>query len=610
MRLCWAAMSQGGDSDDIGLASTRASMEAIAPASDASAPELKPGMVLNETYELVAKLGAGGMGEVWKAQHVRLPKPVAIKVLLPSVSASGEVVARFQREAEIGSRLAHPHIVHVTDFNTLPDGRKYIAMEFLQGKALHDRMIQGPMAYPEVAEILKQTAKGLSVAHDAGVVHRDLKPDNLFLADEPGSNPPYRVKILDFGISKIQKADRALTRDMAVMGTPGYMAPEQAMGHTAQLGPEADQFALGTIAYEMLTGNVAFDGETLAEIVLRVVQEMPPPIETVVPGVPAHCAAAIARAMSKDPQARFPSVAAFVEAATSSSARAIPATELGAVAPVAPAPAAAAAAAAAAEPASRTAETLAGPDEVARPTGGGNGKAIAIGLVVLLAIGGGVAAFALGGRDDSGPDLAQAPTVGGDAQGDGDGPATGEAAATGNAATGNATTGTTATGTTSGTPATEGTEAGAIAGSDSETTGDGPSAGEGEDPGPPEVTETGTSMAPTPVATMAPSESSSMDPARMAPTMRGGDSLSPEASALLDEADQKLAGGDPRGALMLARRSNRVESSARARETMARAYCQMRDLSNANAMARGLPRGAYRRLARYCQQAGLPIAPR
>ena len=155
-------------------------------------------------------------------------------------------------------------------------------------------------------------------------MHRDLKPDNIFLADEPSADPPFRVKILDFGISKIQTADTALTRDMAVMGTPGYMAPEQAMGHTNKLGPKADQFALGTIAYEMVTGQIAFHGQTLAEIVYKVVQATPPPIETIVDNVPEHRRDAITRAMAKAPEDRFDDIASFVEAFVSPGASSSP----------------------------------------------------------------------------------------------------------------------------------------------------------------------------------------------------------------------------------------------------------------------------------------------
>ncbi len=559
-------MSNGND-DDIAFASTRASMDAPAPsappAPGENAPELKAGMTLNDTYRLVALLGRGGMGEVWTAEHLRLPKKVAIKVLLPSVSASGEVVARFQREAEIGSRLAHPHIVHVTDFNTLPDGRKYIAMEFLEGSALHDRMIQGPMPFAEVAEILEQTGRGLKVAHEAGVVHRDLKPDNIFLSAEPSSDPPYRVKILDFGISKIQTADRALTRDMAVMGTPGYMAPEQAMGHTKQLGPEADQFALATIAYEMLSGEVAFDGETLAEIVLQVVQATPPPIQTVVQGVPDHAAAAIARGMAKDPKDRFESVEAFVEAfvGRGDAVAAIPATQLAAQ-PAAATPTPATPTPATAEPVPTVA-----PHEP-QATSGGSGKLVAAALVGALLVGGGVAAvFLVGGDDSSVEPVAEGPV---------ETPETPETAAT-----------------------METEPAGTMEAEPAETMEAEPA--ETMEAEPAETME----AEPAPVMTETAMTETAMT-GGMRPSLMG---LSPEAAELLEQAQAALA-TNPRQALSLAQRSFRADRSPLAREMMGRAHCAMHDLGAANAMARALPRAGYRRLARYCQNNGVTLAPR
>lgn len=561
-------MSNGND-DDLAFASTRASMDAPAPpAPGENAPELKAGMTLNDTYRLVALLGRGGMGEVWTAEHLRLPKKVAIKVLLPSVSASGEVVARFQREAEIGSRLAHPHIVHVTDFNTLPDGRKYIAMEFLEGSPLHDRMVQGPMPFKEVAEILEQTGRGLKVAHEAGVVHRDLKPDNIFLADEPSSDPPYRVKILDFGISKIQTADRALTRDMAVMGTPGYMAPEQAMGHTAQLGPEADQFALATIAYEMLSGEVAFDGETLAEIVLRVVQATPPPIQSVVQGVPQHAAEAIARGMAKDPKERFESVEAFVDAFVgrgAAPAAAIPATQL-ASEPAVPA-----------TPPPATAEPVPtiGAHEPQPASGGG--KIVAAALVGALLVGGGVAAFFLMGGEDPPDPIAEEPTESHEIEDTTDPTMEAETAETG---------------------ATMEAETGATMEAETETM-------EAETT---ETAMTETAMTETAMTAMTETAMTETETAMtgMRPSLMG---LSPEAAELLEQAQAALA-SNPRQALSLAQRSFRIDRSPLAREMMGRAHCAMRDLGAANAMARALPRAGYRRLARYCENQGVTLAPR
>ncbi|MEM1418412.1 MAG: serine/threonine-protein kinase, partial [Myxococcota bacterium] len=364
------------DEKNPALAGTRLSSPAAA---------LAPGMVLNNTYELESLLGQGGMGEVWKARHLRLPKSVAIKVLHATLNASGEIIARFQREAEIGARLAHPNIVHVSDFDALPDGRRYIAMDFLEGESLADRLERGRMSFAETKAVLEQTVRGLRVAHDAGVVHRDLKPDNLFLAHAPDEDPPFRVKILDFGISKIQSPNVNLTRDMAVMGTPGYMAPEQAMGKTRDLGPAADQFALATIVYEMLTGHIAFTGDTLAEVVLKVVQETPPPVRDTVPDVPAAAAAAVMRGMSKNPESRFPDVSTFHAAFTGAQ-------------PLSPVAAAATMAATEAVPA-----VVPATDPVPAPERRGLPAAALVAGMVAVGLGLGVGAFALTRGGDEAP---------------------------------------------------------------------------------------------------------------------------------------------------------------------------------------------------------------
>src|SRR5262245_52275960 len=170
--------------------------------------ELKEGLVLGETYRIEKLLGRGGMGAVWGASHLRLPgKRVAIKVLLvPADSATGgESYARFRREAEIVSRIGHPNIVEVIDWNTLPDGRPYLVLEYLEGESLAARLLRGPLPLEETLEIARQIGSALAAAHRAGVVHRDLKPENVFLCPtDSGGTLGDRVKVLDFGVSKIK----------------------------------------------------------------------------------------------------------------------------------------------------------------------------------------------------------------------------------------------------------------------------------------------------------------------------------------------------------------------------------------------------------------------
>lgn len=275
-------------------------------------PQFNIGTILDKTYELLKLLGRGGMGEVWQAQHLRLPKRVAIKVLDPVIQNNPEAVARFRREAFIASQLGHPNIVEVLDFNTLPDGVSYLVMELLEGESLRDRLARGALTVDETLIIIKQVASALEVAHQAGVVHRDLKPENIFLVFRPGalSSEPW-VKILDFGISKIQGSQTLVTREQALLGTPGYMSPEQAAGKNSEIDSSTDQFALATIVYEMLSGRCPFTGNTLSEVIYKVVFEPTPSLKEVNPAVPFHIAEAVDRSLAKDPRQRFPDVATF-----------------------------------------------------------------------------------------------------------------------------------------------------------------------------------------------------------------------------------------------------------------------------------------------------------
>jgi serine/threonine-protein kinase len=250
------------------------------------------------------------MGAVWRARHARLPRPVAIKVLHEHAYESEEILLRFRREAEITSQLGHPHIVEVFDFNVLEDGRAYLVMELLDGQSLRERLKRGPPLAPEEAlEMLDQVAGALAHAHRAGVVHRDLKPENIFLV--AGREGRVHAKVLDFGISKMQGAHTVITQGASLMGTPRYMSPEQARGGTAEVDGRADQFSLGAIAYEILAGRPAFAGESVTQVLLRVLEEAPEPLARVAPGVSPHAAGAVERALAKARDARFPDMDGF-----------------------------------------------------------------------------------------------------------------------------------------------------------------------------------------------------------------------------------------------------------------------------------------------------------
>jgi len=275
-------------------------------------PELQPGSVLHGTYTLVEILGRGGMGIVWKAAHTRLPRPLAIKVLNDAAYESEEVLQRFRREAEVTSQLGHPHIIQVFDFNVLEDGRAYLVMEFLDGMSLRDRMRQGPFSEEEAAALVRQVGSALGRVHKEGIVHRDLKPENIFLCQtDDGST---LVKVLDFGISKVQGSMTVVTQDAALLGTPRYMSPEQARGENTKVDASTDQFALAAIAYEMLTGKPAFSGDSIPAVLHQVSSVDPAPMDALEPSLPGRMTRAIHRALSKGREQRFEDMTAFLQA--------------------------------------------------------------------------------------------------------------------------------------------------------------------------------------------------------------------------------------------------------------------------------------------------------
>ena len=282
----------------------------------AGAATLAPGMTVAETYEVTRLIGRGGMGAVWEAKHLRLPGRLVVLKVLVGGATDPRVLARFRREAEIGSRLGHPNIVQVLDFNTLPDGSPCLVLELLRGETLTARLLRGRQGLAEVLAIVEQVGAALGAAHREGIVHRDLKPDNIFLCPtDLGGTTRDVVKILDFGISKMRGAT-TLTQDSTLMGTPQYMSPEQARGDNDQVDLRTDIFALGAITFEMLVGQPAFAGDSLASVVHAVVYAPSPPVRQFAPEVPAAIAAAVERALAKSRDDRFPDVAAFVAALT------------------------------------------------------------------------------------------------------------------------------------------------------------------------------------------------------------------------------------------------------------------------------------------------------
>jgi eukaryotic-like serine/threonine-protein kinase len=269
-------------------------------------PRLAGGVLLADTYLLGALISRGSMGEIFEATHARLPGRFAVKMLAPELAGNKEAFARFCREAEIMSELRHPNVVQIFDFNTAPDERPYFVMEYLQGRDLETTLAaSGHLALPVAVRVVEAVASALAAAHTHGIVHRDLKPANIFLAAVEGQ-PDEVIKVLDFGISKVRQSTTLSSRPTELLGTPAYMSPEQVRGRTDQIDGRTDQFALGAIAYRMLTGRDAFDGPAIATLLHQVVNEAPPPLSRYLPSwdtVPLQ--AVLDRALAKNPADRW-----------------------------------------------------------------------------------------------------------------------------------------------------------------------------------------------------------------------------------------------------------------------------------------------------------------
>ncbi len=269
-------------------------------------PARNTNVVLGDSYIVGRRIGRGAMGEVYLAQHVRLPGQFAVKLLLPELQGNQDAFARFCREAEIMSQLRHPNIVQIFDFNVAPDARPYFVMEYLQGRDLEARLQAGPLPLPAANRIVDAVASALALAHAHGVVHRDLKPANIFLSTVDGQTDEL-VKVLDFGISKVRAAAPQISHAVDLLGTPSYMAPEQARGQGNAIDGRTDQFALGAIAYRMLTGQEPFQGDDTAAVLYQVVYEDPPPLSLFVPPDwnAGPLQAVLDRALAKQPEHRF-----------------------------------------------------------------------------------------------------------------------------------------------------------------------------------------------------------------------------------------------------------------------------------------------------------------
>ncbi|WP_437810949.1 protein kinase domain-containing protein [Sorangium sp. So ce1078] len=294
-----------------------------APAESAAAQMV--GTVISDRYRIVELVATGGMGAVYKAEHLLLRKWLAVKLLLPAAKGSPELTARFEREAIAGAHIQHPNIASATDFGTLPDGSRFLVLEYVRGTTL-DRIIKkGPVPAARAAEIARQIAAALAAAHERGVIHRDLKPRNVLV--EHGTDA---VKLIDFGLAKVP-LERLSTTDAQsggarpepvritlsgiVFGTLAYMAPEAAQGMEC-VDERSDLYALGLILYEMLTGKHPFDAIVPVELFREQCNTAPPPLRLRAPGVevPRQLEALVMRLLRKDPAERHANARALLAA--------------------------------------------------------------------------------------------------------------------------------------------------------------------------------------------------------------------------------------------------------------------------------------------------------
>ncbi|KAB2963049.1 MAG: serine/threonine protein kinase, partial [Thermoanaerobaculia bacterium] len=256
-------------------------------------------------YEIVALVGAGGMGEVYRARDTRLGRDVAIKVLPAAVAADPERLRRFEREARSTAALSHPNVLAIHDVG-LHEGVPYLVEELLEGESLAERLVRGPLPVPEAVRVGVEIARGLAAAHGKEIVHRDLKPGNVFLTADG------TVKLLDFGLAKLvaraaspatiaEATTAAPSTELGVLlGTASYMAPEQARGQAVD--PRADVFAFGVVLYEMLAGRRPFQGATTTETLAAILRDEPAQLPG---GVPAPLAAVVATCLAKEPGRRY-----------------------------------------------------------------------------------------------------------------------------------------------------------------------------------------------------------------------------------------------------------------------------------------------------------------
>jgi serine/threonine-protein kinase len=291
-------------------------MTSSIPPSGSTSKLAFPGAVLVGKYRLEEIIGVGGMGSVWLATHLGLSQQIALKLVSAAFAKSSDALKRFDTEAKAAAKIKSRHVPQVYDNGVLEDGTPFLAMELLHGETLFNRVHKGgPIQLPEAIRIIEHCCRGLGRAHTLGIIHRDIKPENIFLAHSVDDDD-YIVKVLDFGIAKIKNpleaGEQSNTRTGSLLGTPMFMSPEQARG-LRTIDHRTDLYSLGLVTYMMFTGNIAFNGETLGELLLQICTQPLPSLLAGAAWLPPPMEEWFQKACAREPDQRFQTAQAFVD---------------------------------------------------------------------------------------------------------------------------------------------------------------------------------------------------------------------------------------------------------------------------------------------------------